>query len=154
MNLRKGFTLIELLVVIAIIGLLSSVVLASLNGARQRGADTTIKGQLSALRAVAELHYDNNGSSYATFCNITTGSVDAALDAIKTAAGPASTGANTINSIGATGIITCNSTAGGWAVQSPLRSTAGTTAFWCVDSSGLSQLNGGSALTTATDIDC
>ncbi|NCU28847.1 MAG: prepilin-type N-terminal cleavage/methylation domain-containing protein, partial [Candidatus Moranbacteria bacterium] len=33
MNKNKGFTLIELLVVIAIIGILSSVVLASLNSA-------------------------------------------------------------------------------------------------------------------------
>ena len=38
--MKKGFTLIELLVVIAIIGILSSVVLASFNTARQKALET------------------------------------------------------------------------------------------------------------------
>jgi prepilin-type N-terminal cleavage/methylation domain-containing protein len=55
---NKGFTLIELLVVIAIIGILSSVVLASLNTARNKGADAAIKSQLAGLRAQAEILWD------------------------------------------------------------------------------------------------
>src|SRR3989338_9061062 len=46
----KGFTLIELLVVIAIIGILSSVVLASLNSARAKGRDSR---RVSDLKQVA-----------------------------------------------------------------------------------------------------
>ena len=46
---KKGFTLIELLVVIAIIGILSSVVLASLNASRTKAVDEAIKTQLKQL---------------------------------------------------------------------------------------------------------
>ena len=67
----KGFTLIELLVVIAIIGILSSVVLASLNTARNKGADTAVKSNLSGARAQAELFYDVNGNSYDGVCGTT-----------------------------------------------------------------------------------
>jgi prepilin-type N-terminal cleavage/methylation domain-containing protein len=56
---RKGFTLIELLVVISIIGLLSSVVLASLNSARTKGSIAAIKGNLRNMIAAAELSYDS-----------------------------------------------------------------------------------------------
>jgi prepilin-type N-terminal cleavage/methylation domain-containing protein len=55
-----GFTLIELLVVIAIIGLLSSIVLASLSTARSKGGDAAIKSDLNGVQVQAELA-NNNG---------------------------------------------------------------------------------------------
>ncbi len=63
----RGFTLIELLVVIAIIGILSSVVLASLNTARQKGSDAAVKSDIATIRTQAALDYGSNGDSYGTF---------------------------------------------------------------------------------------
>jgi prepilin-type N-terminal cleavage/methylation domain-containing protein len=71
MNSRfsKGFTLIELLVVIAIIGILSSIVLVSLNSARDKGRDASAKGSLSSVRAAAELYFDSH-NSYGTAASV------------------------------------------------------------------------------------
>lgn len=62
MKTNKGFTLIELLVVIAIIGVLSSVVLASLNSARAKAKDATIKVAMGQMANLMALNYDEYGS--------------------------------------------------------------------------------------------
>jgi len=62
---NKGFTLIELLVVIAIIGILSSVVLASLNTARQKARDSRRISDIKQLQLALELHADDNSGNYA-----------------------------------------------------------------------------------------
>lgn len=55
---NAGFTLIELLVVIAIIGILSSVVLASLTQARAKGRDANRIAAIKQLQLAIELFYD------------------------------------------------------------------------------------------------
>ncbi|MDP3993506.1 MAG: prepilin-type N-terminal cleavage/methylation domain-containing protein [bacterium] len=55
---NKGFTLIELLVVIAVIGLLSSIVLVSLNSARVKARDARRVADLRQISVALELYYD------------------------------------------------------------------------------------------------
>jgi prepilin-type N-terminal cleavage/methylation domain-containing protein len=61
----SGFTLIELLVVIAIIGLLASVVLVALNGARAKSRDGKRIADMNQMAKAMELFY-NEYNSYPT----------------------------------------------------------------------------------------
>jgi len=64
---HKGFTLIELLVVVSIIGLLSSIVLASLEQAKKKARDMTRLSDLKQLQIALEMYRLDVGSYPATF---------------------------------------------------------------------------------------
>jgi len=61
-KISSGFTLVELLVVISIIGLLSSIVLTSVNSARAKARDARRAADIRQLQTALELYYDANGS--------------------------------------------------------------------------------------------
>jgi len=69
----RGFTLIELLVVIAVLGILSTIVLASVSSARKKSRDATRMKDLETIQAAVEQYYrDNNGRYPITKCAATT----------------------------------------------------------------------------------
>ncbi|HET8574745.1 MAG TPA: type II secretion system protein [Candidatus Paceibacterota bacterium] len=63
---NQGFTLIELLVVIAIIGLLASVILASLNTARGKARDAARLSDMHTLETALAMYADDHGGQYPT----------------------------------------------------------------------------------------
>ncbi len=149
---KRGFTLIELLVVIAIIGILASVVLASLNTARDKGSNAAFKGALAQIRSQAEIFYDGLGNrTYTNVCNNV--SIDNILDnAQANSAGGSAAAITAKNAVGTATQVTCHETATAYAVSGPLKAAENGNGYYCVDSTGTSKTY--AAVLGANDVTC
>ena len=132
----EGFTLIELLVVIAIVGILSSIVLSSVNTVRVKANDTAIKSSLNSIGNYAAIVYDDNGS-YDGLCDD-----DRMLDIMQLTVdrGSATEYTTDVRRDEQTWLSVCHVHVYGhqWAVSAALKSDSSNS--WCVDSTGTSTM--------------
>ena len=128
---KEGFTLIELLVVIAIIGILASIVLVSLNEARNKGYDTEVKSEIAQIKNAMEICYDNNNGVYGDACDTA-----------------AELGTANITPPGCSGTsYTIRTGSQGYHISSKMCSD--TTQTWCADASGVSKASSTDVVTAA-----
>lgn len=105
------------LVIIPIL-ILVSIVLASLNDAREIGSDAAIKANINNARATAALYYDNYNNTYEGVCNESEG-ISSAVESAE------SSGSKQV---------VCNDAPSSWAVSAQIVSDP--TQYYCADSLG------------------
>jgi prepilin-type N-terminal cleavage/methylation domain-containing protein len=146
----RGFTLIELLVVIAIIGILSSVVLASLNTARVKSRDAAMISDMDSFAAQAAIYHNDNGSY-----GDTAGASDCSVGVFSD---PTFQGGFTaIDGLNGGGTRECYATSDQYAVVVQRPSTpdfAPPTTYYCLDTSRRCGIDDISGIAAATSCNC
>ncbi len=123
---RVVIVIVFLLVGIAVMGILSAIVLASLNSARTKAKDAQIQAGLSSMRAAAEIYYSKNLESYSVASDCNHG-MFASSDLSDLVSNVQEKGTN----------VKCYANGDSWAASSVLTNSTGDS--WCVDSTGKSQ---------------
>jgi uncharacterized RDD family membrane protein YckC/Tfp pilus assembly protein PilE len=111
------------LIPVMVVGILSAVVLASLNTARTTGSDEAVRSNLTTVAVQAEIYFGGNANSYQGLC--TSQLVVSALTAASRAGSSDSSSASYV----------CNDNTDTYAVSVPLK----TGGYSCVDSAGTSE---------------
>jgi len=79
MKNKKGFTLVEMITVLAIIGILTSIVIVSLDKVRSQSRDKKRMGDIKSLQLALENYYNRNGRYPNSLNDLVTPGVLAAL---------------------------------------------------------------------------
>ena len=156
--MKSAFTLVELLVVISIISLLSSIVFASLQSARDNATRSTIVQELNNFRLEAEISRQTSGN-YDSVCNGSSSAYQLWASAVSKIESDSSVSfcvsslspARRENGVDSPDtIITLNgSVADAWAANAQM----GNGEWYCIDSSGFADFVGSNTL-AASDAQC
>jgi type II secretory pathway pseudopilin PulG len=126
------------LVVIAIIGILSAVILASLNTARSKGSDAAIESNLKTTQTQAALDYSGNGNSYGSTtwaANSSTFTIASGTPGASALFSDSVVGNALSQAATASGALSYGSNATSFVIVAKLS----TGSYWCVDGNGVSK---------------